>query len=218
LYGIGEVKLEKYGQKFINILGRYSRNHQELAAAAVEDELTIDKIKYRDGNHPSPLDVIKISLKSHSPHFYQTENHLLDERAEWVKVARFSKIDLPSLCDNTETLWVNGYHTVEGSNDRIPIELANAQLTSSLLFIAAETFRFFIKKETLTQKRKIRAEFVFNGILYNLTVTDPVFESIYVDKDPGEYHLNDKEIFLCISLGEPYEGYCYKLVAAVITC
>jgi len=181
-----------------------------------EGELSLESIQYSDGTHPSPLDVIEISLEKHIPRCYQSENHLVDERAEWVRVGKFAESDLPDLCDKTETLWTNGYHGTGGSNDRIPIERANVEITTSLRFIRPQTFKFLIMEETLIRKRKIRAEFSFNGAMYNLTVTDPAFERYCGDKDPGEYRLNEKEVFLCISLGEPYEGYCYKLVAAVI--
>jgi len=181
-----------------------------------EGELSLESIQYSDGTRPSPLDVVEISVEKHIPRCYQSENHLVDERAEWVRVGKFAESDLPALCDKTETLWANGYHSTGGSNDRIPIERANVEITTSLLFIRPQTFKFLIIEETLIRKRKIRAEFSFNGAVYNLTVTDPAFERYCGDKDAGEYRLNEKEVFLCISLGEPYEGYCYKLVAAVI--
>jgi hypothetical protein len=156
-------------------------------------------------------------LKKAVPRSYQTENYLVDESKKWVRVARFPEPKLPGLCDQPETLWINGHHSTGGSNDRIPVETANAAVASSLLFIRPERFKFQVGEETLTRKRKVRAEFSYNGALYNLTVTDPLFEKFCFDKDPGEYALNDTDVFLCISLGEPYEGYCYKLAAAVIT-
>jgi len=33
----------------------------------------------------------------------------------------------------------------------------------------------------------------------------------------GEYPLSDQEVYLTISMGEPFNGYCYKLIAAMIT-
>jgi len=181
-----------------------------------EGELLSDKIKYSDGSLPSPLDIIKLSLKKQFPHFFQTENYLIDEKAEWIKIAMLSNKELPKICDKVATLWINGYHTIDGCNDRIPIEMANEKLTSSLLLIKPERFNITVK-ESMTQKLRIRADFRYNGVSYNFAITDPAIEAIYANKKSGEHCLGKNDIFLCVSLGEPFEGFCYKLVAAVIT-
>jgi len=36
-------------------------------------------------------------------------------------------------------------------------------------------------------------------------------------KERGAYPLAAKDLYLTVSLGEPFNGYCYKLVAAVMT-
>jgi hypothetical protein len=41
-------------------------------------------------------------------------------------------------------------------------------------------------------------------------------EREYLMKPQDEYLLDQKNIYLTISLGEPFNGFCYKLVAAVI--
>lgn len=45
-------------------------------------------------------------------------------------------------------------------------------------------------------------------------VTDPAYERTYLKKEDGCYEL-DKS-FLTVSLGEPFQDYCYKLIATVI--
>ena len=47
-------------------------------------------------------------------------------------------------------------------------------------------------------------------------MTDPILEEGYFDKYIGDYPIAEKDVYLCVSIGEPYEGYCYKLVAGVI--
>jgi len=47
-------------------------------------------------------------------------------------------------------------------------------------------------------------------------VTDMMIEREYLMKPQGEYPQNSKNIYLTISLGEPFNGFCYKLVAAVM--
>ena len=64
--------------------------------------------------------------------------------------------------------------------------------------------------------KRVRSRFTFAGSEYGLSVTDPVIENRYFNKDVGQYPINKTNLYLTISIGEPYEGYCYKLVAAVI--
>ncbi len=45
-------------------------------------------------------------------------------------------------------------------------------------------------------------------------MTDPVYERRYLFLPDGTHNL--RECCLTISLGEPYEGYAYKLIAAII--
>ncbi len=50
-----------------------------------------------------------------------------------------------------------------------------------------------------------------------LSIITPKIEREYLKKSNGVYSLQSKNIYMSISIGEPYEGYCYKLVAAIIT-
>jgi hypothetical protein len=132
-----------------------------------------------------------------------------------VKSGRFIESSLHQLCDNVESLWVNGYHSSEGYNDRLPLEVANEKLTSSLLFIRPTVFEIE-KKESSFIKKKLRGEFIYKGERYNLAVTDPRFEENYSDKSVGLCKIINDQIYLCISLGEPFGEYCYKLIVGII--
>jgi hypothetical protein len=46
-------------------------------------------------------------------------------------------------------------------------------------------------------------------------VTDPTVEGQYLAGEDGEFHVG--ECYATVSLGEPFKGHCYKLVAAIIT-
>jgi len=52
------------------------------------------------------------------------------------------------------------------------------------------------------------------GDEYALWVTDPSYERSYLARPDGDYEIG--ESFLTISLGEPFNDCCYKLVAAII--
>ena len=64
-------------------------------------------------------------------------------------------------------------------------------------------------------KRRVQAHFRNDNTDYRIWVTDPVYERVYRAKPDGYHELG--ESFLTVSLGEPADdGYCYKLVAAII--
>lgn len=44
-------------------------------------------------------------------------------------------------------------------------------------------------------------------------MTDPVVERQYLGGENGEFNVGNA--ILCISLGEPYRGFTYKLIAGV---
>ena len=53
------------------------------------------------------------------------------------KSRSYSPFDLPALADPIETLWVDGYSTYSGLNDKIPTE-AIGETSTSLRLIAVE--------------------------------------------------------------------------------
>jgi len=63
-------------------------------------------------------------------------------------------------------------------------------------------------------KRRVQGSFRHDGTEYKLWVTDPAYERAYLAKPDGDYDIG--ECFLTVSLGEPYNGACYKLIAAII--
>ena len=64
--------------------------------------------------------------------------------------------------------------------------------------------------------KKVRAIFSYNNKNYNLAVTDLQIQKKYMQKESGYYSLQNSNVLLCISLGEPFMDFCYKLVATII--
>lgn len=64
-------------------------------------------------------------------------------------------------------------------------------------------------------KRRVQAQFEFDDATYALRVTDPRIERSYLARENGTYGIG--EAYLTVSLGEPFRGFCYKLVAAVMS-
>ena len=101
--------------------------------------------------------------------------------------------------------------------DRVAVDQAN-QLTGSLYLLQLENIHlrvFAPGRDFGRLKRCVRASFSRRGAHYCLWVTDPVVEDQYLARQDGDYPLGT--CYATVSLGEPFEGYCYKLVAALIT-
>ncbi|WP_207680175.1 DNA helicase RecQ [Desulfonema magnum] len=177
-------------------------------------ELSINDILLPNKKIPKLLDIITLSLIKPAPYSYQTENHIIDENRSWIKTGEFSLSDIPKLCDCPESLWTDGFHSYNGFNDRIPQEMADEKLSSSLLFIKPENVCITVGQESYD--KKVRAKFDFNDKRYCLVITDPVMESKYLKKNEGQYPVNTNHLYFCVSVGEPYNGYCYKLVAGIL--
>jgi hypothetical protein len=180
------------------------------------EEVSEEERRYQDGSDPRILDVIDVPLIAAHPNGYQTENWLLDSQYYWMKRGTFRWEDLGPLRDHAGSLWLNGFSSYNGINDRIPLTQAMA-LTSSLKLIHVDQLdlRVFAPGEAFgNAKRRVRATFTFDATDYALWVTDPVVEREYLAKSDGDYPV--RNVYLTISIGEPYQDYCYKLVATVI--
>jgi hypothetical protein len=173
--------------------------------------------QYQDGSDPRLLDLIDVPLIEPRPKTFQNENWLLDPTEYWIRVGRIEWGDLERIKSASDVLWLNGSSTYNGLNDQILLEQAD-QLTSSLELISIDRLRLKVFKPGEAfgnSKRRVQGWFAFKGINYGLWVTDPTVEREYLARADGDYMVGP--CYLTISLGEPYKGYCYKLIAAVIS-
>ena len=65
------------------------------------------------------------------------------------------------------------------------------------------------------QRPGVRATFEYRGSSYRFHVTDPRVEA-YCQRS-GQTQYTFDSLLACISLGEVWDGYAYKLVASLIT-
>lgn len=179
-------------------------------------ELSPHEIRLADGHHPQCLDVITIETQGAQRHPYQRENVLIAEARPWIWQRKLPNAALPSLVDDVDRLWRPGFHSANGVNDRVPEEIVMTTKEPSLYLIRPGGFALIVSADP-DGRKKVRARFTYRDASYLLSVTDPAIEQPYLGKDHGEYPLTHKDLYLTVSLGEPFNGYCYKLVAAVIT-
>ncbi len=173
--------------------------------------------QYEDGSDPRVLDIIDIPLLGHRPDGYQRENWLLDpdhywrkiDTADWYDLEEYAELSVPRM-----TLWPNGSSSADHMNNRVQLAEAGKETSSlKLVHVDALELRVFWSSGPYP-KRRVQGRFGFSGEDYALSVTDPVIERAYRRKADGTYQLD--ECYLTISLGEPFHGFCYKLIAAVL--
>lgn len=162
------------------------------------------------------LDVIDVSLLAHAPTTFQAENYINNPQVKWSLVGTATYSDAVGYLDPAEPLWVNGPSSSYGLHDQIPTVEAD-QLTSSLRLIKAENLVLVVQMEGGTfgpARIAVRAKFKYLDEVYWLKMTDPVLGYKLRQQGIGQYKYD--YALLCISLGESFNGYAYKLVASVI--
>lgn len=140
----------------------------------------------------------------------------MDPGYYWSKISRLDPNDLGDYVDCEGPLWLNVGSTRAGLNDEIPVDQAN-ELTNSLTLVHVPAVLISVFSPGAAfgnPKRRVQARFKLGGVDYWLWVTDPIYERRYLAQDDGEYALGP--CYLTVSVGEPYGGYAYKLVAAII--
>lgn len=179
-------------------------------------EVSEDERRYDDGSYPKVLDIIEIPLIEPRPIDFQQENWLLDPQSYWVKVGQIIWKDLVKFCDPVQPLWIDDEHTFNGLNDTIPLsQVGTVQNSLRLLHVDSLNICVFKPGEAFgNSKRRVQGRFSYTGNDYHLWVTDPIYEQKFLSQPDGDYNLG--ESLLTISLGEPYNGSCYKLIAAII--
>ena len=172
--------------------------------------------RYQDGSDPKVLDLVDIPLLHPVPEGYQTENWLLDPGFYWERI-RAVRVDELAMLEDTEQLWlIDTSSTYHGLNDRVPLDAADSLVDSlRLIHVADLEYRVFAPGEGFgDSKRRVQALFTHRSVGYRLRVTDPVVEREYLAQPDATYEVGPA--YLTVSLGEPFSGYAYKLIAAVI--
>jgi hypothetical protein len=173
-----------------------------------------------DRNDAALLDVLRIPVSEPRPELHQPENWLLAP-GRWQLVRR---IPAPLAMPLLRRALTPGPGLFEDRYDRVPYELfLDRPASASLTLIEPRTVQWQIRTGR-RGNRQTRAIFALRGQVYNLSVTDPLFEEQTLQLGEGIHPCtaagiaaSDRLLFT-ISLGEPFPrtGDCFKLVAAVL--
>lgn len=163
-------------------------------------ELTDDQIRYQNkyGKYlVKPLQKMNIDFIERAPLKQQPENYVVSNKI-WTQNYKIEREDIENYLDNPNDLWLDG----TSKNDRVNYNF----IVNNTLVISQSLY--LIKVNGLTiQKEDRRAIFKYNGVGYVLAITDPGLKC--VDEGLDFY-------YLVISLGEEFQGNCYKLVASIL--
>jgi hypothetical protein len=170
------------------------------------------------GRKVAPLDVIRIPVVRHAPTSYQPENWTI-ANDRWRYLRTLDGAEARSLL---RSLSIPGPGLFRTTGDRIDKDrFIESPAEASLAVVWPRELTFAVR-ETFAGHRQVRARFELAGMGYDLAVTDPALETELLAQPVGAVipaastSLGSDEVFFTISLGEPFAGYCYKLVAAVI--
>ncbi|CAA6804543.1 MAG: Unknown protein [uncultured Sulfurovum sp.] len=144
-----------------------------------------------------PKQKIEMNFNSHAPILHQPENYLIDN-SPWQQRYKIEDSEVNQYLDAPTSLW--------GTTNKVEY----SRINSKMIVIPQSLYLIQTKGLTLykTKEDKRRASFNYNSIAYDFPVTDPNFDKIRTEG------MNTFGI-LCISLGENFNGYCYKIVATI---
>lgn len=186
--------------------GRYGEWIRPVNSQNYDNAISPEDMQLADGGQPKLLDVISIPLLEHVPEqSHQPENYQIDNSQPWTKQGVLDKQELPALVDEAYDIWRIRRST---KTDRVWESCIN-EVNQSLLLIRPESL-------TINASGwKVRANFRYNGEIYNMGVTDPEAESRYAAKEFVE--IATDRVYLCLSIAaNPFRSSYYKLVAAII--
>ena len=182
-------------------------------------ELTPAQLKLADGGEPRNFDVISAWLGERVPVKNQPENWRI-QNSPWRLVSRPAPIEHAVILKKA---LFRGSVLFGNTVDRVSYRVFETDPAKESLVLAKPAHPRWTVKRTLTWKKQLRVSFGLGSSTYDLAVTDIPYDDKLKELELGEYSSeqlgiqNEHAIYFTISLGEPLDnGYCFKLVAAVL--
>lgn len=171
--------------------------------------------RYPDRSMPALLDVIDVPMQAHQPHGFQQENHVIDG-SPWIRRATFIWSQIQGAEEHPAgPLWLNGFCSSRGTNDRVP-ETQAAGFTRSLYLVRPVNLRVVNVHNHYENRTEIRVRFELCNEEYCLKLTDPAATARLAPQASAEV-TEVEDALMCVSLGEAFNGFAYKLAASIIT-
>jgi len=167
------------------------------------------------------LSIYEIPLGRQRSDHGQPENWDVVTGRPWRRVGLLDRPRLQQLIEKPPHLWDVG----RPGSRRVGVDAPlNVRGNSSLALIRPSDFSAWAKREMHLQrgyeKTAIRGAFKYAGRAYEFAITDDDFAPdfrVKATQTRSEYRpAFGDDCALCVSLGAPFNGYHYKLIAAVI--
>jgi len=167
---------------------------------------------YPDGTEMRLGDIVGFVEGLRVPHAggYQPEN--VSYSGRWTLEGRTNWADLRSLADTPVEPWPDGVSSSKGLLDRFPVQQAHL-VRKSLTLQYVKHLRLTQSRSGFTGSIEVRGEFTLGSETLRLRVTDPVAEKRLQESKRDE---TVKGALVCLSLGEPFGGYVYKLLSGIL--
>ena len=211
--------LQTGGEGWIRVVSRsspgtLSRSHYTLA----------------NGSQVALLDVVEVDVARARPEPHQSENRVLGREGwgliDWLlgppSWKFIEKVSGAGALPRLEKSLFFGPDLLGDNRDRVSYSnFKGKPAAASLPLVEPSDVRWRIT-QSWRGRRQTRAVFALGGRSFDLPVTDPEWErrlsllSIVMHKSEEVGISRTDRVFLTISLGEPFNGECFKLVTAVI--
>lgn len=200
--------------------GRAHREGEWIRPVSSDADGTLYRQHYvlDNGAEATVLDVISVQAVHPRPVPHQHENWEMSNRTWRFRAHLQADRAMSFLRRHAEP----GPDVLGNRNDRVSYaQLVDHPARASLAVVEPHDLQWRIKS-SISGRRQTRARFSVGETHYDLSVTDPVWETRLGALAYGIHARSaagipgDTTVFLTISLGEPFQGECYKLVAGVV--
>jgi hypothetical protein len=187
-----------------------------LVSKSADGTLNWSQYLLDSGKDARVLDVISAGVKAPRPALHQPENVVIDGSV-WKLSTKYAPTDaIPHL----QKALLPGPELFGGCRDRVAWqEIEEKPTNASLALIAPERIDL-VQFKKADGKHHVRGQFALTvgsrSGCYDLSLTDPHWEEIIKQKGPQILDQKKHKFLATVSLGEPFNGYCYKLLAAII--
>jgi hypothetical protein len=182
-------------------------------------ELSYSQYRLPDYSEPHLFDVIRVGLSRPKPMPHQPENWLVDN-SPWTLLERPASADLVHI---VSAAVFRGPQLLGNAGRSVPhAQLQRYPARESLALVEPADIRWRTEFNTYQLRNVPRVLFRLGAVAYDLPLTDPAYAGPLQRRNEGDYRSSnlgipeDATILLAVSLGEPLNGVCYKLVAGVV--
>lgn len=208
----------KYGNRCVAGLRMDGGGWVRPVSRLEDGSLPAPQIRLSDGSAPRMLDVLRVPVGQPMPKPHHPEDVAI-EPGTWSLVSR--PCDWDVMVRLLRKVLVREPVLLGSNWDRIPYPSAGQGFGASLAAVSATDLKWSIVTSQ-QGTRQTRAVFTLATQGYDLAVTDDGWERRLSYLQHGLHPLaaggigDGERVILIVSLGEPFEGYCYKLVAGVL--